>query len=73
MDGHELIAVLRETAPHLPIITASGFDARPKVGEVQSGRHLPKPYTSEALVRMVSEVLQARVGRHRPIAVAQKG
>ncbi|MEO7598195.1 MAG: MASE1 domain-containing protein [Opitutus sp.] len=72
MDGHEFIEVLRRTAPELPVITASGFDARSKGLAVHPGRHLPKPYTSDALARMVAEVLDSERSDVRPIPVSAK-
>ncbi len=63
MDGRELIRILRERRPGLPIVSMSGYtDAAslsPGVLEYGSG-FLAKPFTPEQLVAKVREVLASR-------------
>ena len=60
MDGPAAILVLRRLNPHLPILAASGLALQEHVAKAASlgVRHfLPKPYTAEALLTALHEVL----------------
>jgi len=59
MGGWETLAALRRLAPGLPVVLCSGFDE----ARVMEGSHaelpqafLPKPYTIEALVKLINQV-----------------
>jgi PAS domain S-box-containing protein len=61
MDGPATIQVLRRMNPKLPIIAASGLPANSSATQVASlgVRHfLPKPYTAEALLKALHQVLR---------------
>ena len=60
MNGWETLAALRELAPRIPVVLASGYDR----AQVMSGEHaerpqafLGKPYTVESLNHAISEAL----------------
>ncbi|WP_245850381.1 hybrid sensor histidine kinase/response regulator [Longimonas halophila] len=59
MNGHELIDVLHEQYPALPIIAASGASDSEADGPLESGarKFLPKPFTAEKLYAALHEVL----------------
>ncbi len=62
MDGLSLARVLHKIQPELPIIAVSGLDANGKIAKARDAgvRHfLPKPFSSEALLRTVRQVLNA--------------
>jgi CheY-like chemotaxis protein len=65
MDGSATIRVLRSIDPSVPIIAASGLSDRTNILKAsEAGIHdfLAKPYTAEALLTLIHEVL------HRPVA-----
>lgn len=60
MDGWETLTALRQLAPELPVILASGYDR----AQVMSGKHpewpqafLAKPYTGKQLGEAISQAL----------------
>jgi DNA-binding NtrC family response regulator len=58
--GEDVLALLRETNPDVPIILSSGFDeaeAARRFSEPKPARFLQKPYTMERLVEAVAAVL----------------
>ena len=60
MDGPTTIQVLKRINPHVRIIAASGLNANRMVAKAASAgvRHfLPKPYTAEAMLTSLHEVL----------------
>jgi two-component system cell cycle sensor histidine kinase/response regulator CckA len=60
MDGPTAVTVLRRINPDLKIITSSGLKAHiPQAGDLSGGTYpfLPKPYTAQALLHLISEVL----------------
>jgi two-component system, cell cycle sensor histidine kinase and response regulator CckA len=64
MDGADLAAELAKTHPELPIVAMSGLNANGGVARASltGVRHfLPKPFTTETLVRFVSESLSGEV------------
>ena len=67
MSGVELAGHLAATHPGLPVIYASGYSEEAllldAVGEDQVP-YLPKPFTGEALLTRVREVLDRRTGRN---------
>jgi CheY-like chemotaxis protein len=72
MDGATTIQVLQRINPAVKIIAASGLES---VGKVPKGRgaepkdFLAKPYTAEALLKLIREVLD----RPDPAAAAPAG
>ncbi len=65
MDGPALIAALRQINPQVAIIAASGLSANGPVARaaVAGIQHfLAKPYTAEALLRLVRKVLTSDAG-----------
>jgi CheY-like chemotaxis protein len=60
MDGPATIRALKEMNPKVLIIAASGINAGVPIPEPSSGvqAFLPKPFTSEKLLKTVHEVLQ---------------
>ncbi|MES2467497.1 MAG: PAS domain S-box protein [Verrucomicrobiota bacterium] len=62
MDGPTAILVLRRLNPHLPILAASGLAIDEHVAKVASlgvKHFLPKPYTAQALLVMLQELIGA--------------
>ncbi len=62
MDGPTAILVLRRLNPHLPILAASGLALNEHVAKVTSlgvKHFLAKPYTAQALLVMLQELLGA--------------
>ena len=57
MGGRELIANLRSTAPDLPVITVSGYDADAHVSGAERMHHLAKPYEAADLRGMLAKLL----------------
>jgi CheY-like chemotaxis protein len=60
MDGAATIRVLRRMNPELPIIAASGLSANGYVARATSlgvKHFLPKPFTAEALLKVLREIL----------------
>jgi PAS domain S-box-containing protein len=58
MDGPALIQAVRRLNPGVPIIAASGLTAN-RTGPMFGIRHfLPKPYTADAMLRALRDVLQ---------------
>ena len=63
MSGRQLAARLRETRPDLPVVYMSGHtdDVVLRSGDLEKrATFLQKPFTTEALVRAVREMLDAR-------------
>jgi signal transduction histidine kinase/CheY-like chemotaxis protein len=58
MSGRELMDRLRVTAPAVPVIGMSGYSHGGEA--VESGRYLRKPFTTQALLKQVREVLIAQ-------------
>jgi CheY-like chemotaxis protein len=63
MDGPSLVRILRKMSPHVAIIGSSGSSDNPGPKEFRpTGLNvfLPKPYTSEMLLRLVYETLHQK-------------
>ncbi len=61
MDGPEAIRILRTINPKLPIIAASGLATTTyadKLAGLDVKHILPKPYTTDALLKMVQQTLE---------------
>jgi len=61
MDGAALARFLRKMSPEVAIIGSSGSSDRPTLKELESfgmDTFLPKPYTSEILLRLIHETLR---------------
>nr|MBA3539451.1 response regulator [Deltaproteobacteria bacterium] len=56
MSGADVIAVLRERRPSLPIILCSGYD-RARKGIIQADAYLPKPFRLDALEHTLAKIL----------------
>jgi two-component system, cell cycle sensor histidine kinase and response regulator CckA len=66
MDGAALAAELAKSHPNLPIIATSGLNANGSVARAElSGirNFLPKPFTTETLMRLVAESLRGKAER----------
>jgi CheY-like chemotaxis protein len=60
LDGPETIQILRKMNPLLPIIAASGLSTDSQVTKAKSlgvNHFLPKPYTAEALLKVLRQIL----------------
>ncbi|MDB6173766.1 MAG: sensor hybrid histidine kinase [Chthoniobacteraceae bacterium] len=57
MDGAATIVVLRKINPDVKIITTSGLKSNGSATGERSPFFLPKPFTAEALLRMLAQVL----------------
>ena len=57
MDGREMIRELRNLRPALPVIGASGVAGDERSGPTDVVRLLAKPYTIEALLMVLAEIL----------------
>ena len=55
MNGRELIEKARGVSPHTKIVCSTGY--APSQGAGQEMEVLPKPFTSQLLLRKVKEVL----------------
>jgi CheY-like chemotaxis protein len=77
VEGLELICMLRKEFPSLPIIATSGGgrcgpqDYLLLAAKFGAAKVLPKPFTQEQLVGVVTEVLQSRVSPMPPKAPAR--
>jgi len=63
MDGPAAIQVLQRMNPEVPIIAASGLDTDGRTEQASDlgVRHfLPKPFTAEALLKLLQQVLKSR-------------
>jgi PAS domain S-box-containing protein len=61
MDGHVLIAKLRQMSEHVPIIAMSGQDDRSKLPALASTgptTFLSKPYSADVMLRTMARVLE---------------
>jgi CheY-like chemotaxis protein len=61
MDGLATARVLRRMRPHVPIILASGLGGDGRMGQATEAGirdFLHKPYTAEALLKTLAEVLR---------------
>lgn len=66
MGGRELLALLRQDAPSLPVILTSGYDDAAGAGATPDGvLTLPKPFTADALAAAVRRALAARAADGR--------
>jgi len=68
MNGRALVAELRRDQPHLEVLYISGYtpdDIADRGIEETEATMLPKPFSPEALVRKVRELLDARAARER--------
>jgi CheY-like chemotaxis protein len=66
LDGPSLVVALRRLAPEIPIAVMSGLDANGKVARaIDSGvlQFLQKPFTTEALLRLVRDILPGPPGQ----------
>ena len=64
MDGKQVAEAVRRTVPGAPVLVISGYagEAISRVGQLGEGvAFLQKPFTTEALLRRVREVLDGRV------------
>ena len=59
MSGADVVAVLRERRPDLPLIVCSGYD-RDGCGPVQADAFLPKPFRIDSLQRTLAKLLPLR-------------
>jgi PAS domain S-box-containing protein len=69
MDGPALVAALRRMSPQLPIIGASGLSANAHVAKAAGAgiRHfLPKPYSADAMLKLIRRVLSGEGGSRTP-------
>jgi two-component system cell cycle sensor histidine kinase/response regulator CckA len=67
MDGPQLARRLLERNPALPVLLISGYSDAILRGEEARGptmRFLPKPFSSETLLAVVGEMLEARTSAH---------
>jgi two-component system cell cycle sensor histidine kinase/response regulator CckA len=55
MSGAEVVAVLRERRPTLPVIVCTGYD-RDRRGSVEAHAYLPKPFRIEALEKTLASI-----------------
>lgn len=62
MDARDLIVVLRERYPKLPVLLSTGYDmGRLGGGELQLfDRFVPKPYTPEEILTAIRQTLDRR-------------
>ena len=59
--GQDVVRLLKEINPDVPVILSSGFDeneTQRRFGSLDGVRFLQKPYTAERLARVVSEALR---------------
>ena len=62
MDGPAMIAALRTIAPDIRVVASSGLSDNGKYASVSGNsivRFVPKPYTAEAILQTLREVLDA--------------
>jgi DNA-binding response OmpR family regulator len=71
MDGFETLHAIRASAPALPIVVASGYDARDRVEDLRipGTFFLQKPFGRNALL----ELLRTAVPRTRSEPVGPEG
>ena len=65
MSGIELISLVEQRFPQLPIVAISGFSMNASVRQELDARHVPfvgKPFTSEQLTRAIERALEAKGG-----------
>ncbi|MBY0489371.1 MAG: response regulator [Gemmatimonadaceae bacterium] len=65
MNGAEVLAHVRRTHPHVPVIVMSGYDADDAlatIGEDSALSFLQKPFSPELLRGRITEALRPRVG-----------
>ncbi|GLI37320.1 response regulator [Geobacter hydrogenophilus] len=66
MNGPELFERLQRLRPDLPVVFISGYTNEVKIHNCrleEGGNFLPKPFTSEQLLRKVSQALSTSAGR----------
>ena len=66
MDGWQVLEVLRQREPSLPVILTSGYDEALAMGRNAAEKpdaFLPKPYSKEALRMALDSALSARSAR----------
>ncbi|MFA6289919.1 MAG: response regulator [Opitutaceae bacterium] len=69
MDGPSLIAALHRINPSVKIVAASGLDANGNVARAATAgvnHFLAKPYSAEAMLKMLKTVLADKAGAVRP-------
>jgi CheY-like chemotaxis protein len=72
MRGPELVGVLHERLPGLPVLFISGYDV--DIGEhVDPGHLLEKPFTAADLTARVSKLLRDAPARRAPLARGEAG
>jgi PAS domain S-box-containing protein len=59
MSGADVVAVLRQRRPELPVVVCSGYD-RDSRGPVQADAYLAKPFRIDALERTLAKLLPLR-------------
>jgi PAS domain S-box-containing protein len=59
MSGADVVAVLRQKRPNLPVVVCSGYD-RDSRGPIQADAYLPKPFRIDALERTLAKLLPLR-------------
>ena len=65
MDGADLAGRLRVIRPGIRILVSSGYQIDLSISEHTQIAYLPKPFTSEELVRTVRQALDAQHGQDR--------
>jgi len=65
MNGVELAAIIRERHPHLPVVLTSGYSSVLADNAHQGFELIQKPYSVEALTRMLRKVISERSTIHQ--------
>jgi CheY-like chemotaxis protein len=60
MDGHDLVARLRESRPALPVVFLTGYDPDPQKLGTDLVWFLTKPVSEERFLQTVREALGAK-------------
>lgn len=78
VGGETLVAALRQNYPDVPVLVISGFDQEGSLRRMYERGHatafLEKPFEGQQMLKLVRELLDARLGRMRtPIGVTTVG